>query len=183
MDGTLVNTHQANYKAYQKAIQEITKSFEYDWGVLQQRIQEGVHVVPFLNELGIDDTSIISQIRKRKSEIYPNFINETIINQNLINFVKMMKQTGNLQIFLVTTAQEVNAKNVLNYHHIIDLFDITIFGDGIKNLKPAPDIYLKALKIGNYQPEEVLIFEDSISGFKSAKAANISYINVQGWGQ
>ena len=52
-------------------------------------------------------------------------------------------------------------------------FEDIVYLDGTVSGKPAPDMYLKAMKIIGRNPEDVLIFEDSPPGIKAAEAANV----------
>ncbi|MGQ9615011.1 MAG: HAD family hydrolase [Spirochaetota bacterium] len=61
---------------------------------------------------------------------------------------------------------------------IKNLFDIMVFGDEIKELKPAPDIYLEAVKRLKTRPERCIALEDSEAGVASAKAAGLIVIAV-----
>ena len=44
--------------------------------------------------------------------------------------------------------------------------------------KPAPDLWLEALRRLNLPASEVLVFEDSLNGVKSAKEAGLTVIAV-----
>jgi beta-phosphoglucomutase-like phosphatase (HAD superfamily) len=48
----------------------------------------------------------------------------------------------------------------------------------IKNGKPAPDMYLEAAKRLGVDPSECLVFEDSMSGVKSGKAAGCLVVAI-----
>lgn len=50
----------------------------------------------------------------------------------------------------------------------------------VKKPKPAPDVYLLALKSLGLSPEEVLVVEDSIAGAKAALAAQIATVGFSG---
>ncbi|WP_182353295.1 HAD-IA family hydrolase [Flaviflexus huanghaiensis] len=49
-------------------------------------------------------------------------------------------------------------------------------GDMVPKKKPAPDIYLEAMKGVNVEPENVVVVEDSNTGAKAAAAANVRYL-------
>ena len=61
---------------------------------------------------------------------------------------------------------------------MIDFFDVKIFGNEVKKLKPEPDIYAEAAKRVNIKPEKCLVLEDSQSGVISAKRAGMFVIAV-----
>lgn len=48
----------------------------------------------------------------------------------------------------------------------------------VKNGKPAPDIYLEAARRINVKPEECIVFEDSMTGVRAAKAAGCFVVAV-----
>lgn len=57
-------------------------------------------------------------------------------------------------------------------------FDCIRVSDDVKNAKPAPDLFLEALKCLNLQPDEAIAFEDSSNGVQAAKAAGIFTVAV-----
>lgn len=48
----------------------------------------------------------------------------------------------------------------------------------VKHLKPEPDIFLRAAEIAEYDPENCIVCEDSISGIRAAKAAGMYAVAV-----
>ncbi len=61
----------------------------------------------------------------------------------------------------------------------IDSYFQPILGsEDYPNSKPAPDGFLKALQIMQAKPEEVLVFEDSLAGISSARAANLKVVAI-----
>ena len=50
-------------------------------------------------------------------------------------------------------------------------FDGSVTGDEVINPKPAPDMYLKASDMAGANPQDCLVFEDSINGMTGAVAA------------
>jgi len=60
------------------------------------------------------------------------------------------------------------------------LFDTMVFGDELEHLKPAPDMYIEALKRLDTVSENGIVLEDSTFGVLSAKAAGLRVIAVPG---
>ena len=48
----------------------------------------------------------------------------------------------------------------------------------VKNGKPNPDLFLEALRKNGVESDEAIVFEDSLSGVKAARASNIFCIAV-----
>jgi HAD superfamily hydrolase (TIGR01509 family) len=59
-----------------------------------------------------------------------------------------------------------------------EFFDVIVSGDGIGNLKPAPDIYLACAKALGLAPAECVAFEDSPFGVEAAVGAGMHAVAV-----
>ena len=67
---------------------------------------------------------------------------------------------------------------ILKSLEIEDFFDYVVNPVHIKNGKPAPDIFLDALKGINLKAYEVIGIEDAIAGVEAIKRAGIIAIGV-----
>ena len=72
------------------------------------------------------------------------------------------------------------AMKTANHQQWLQVFEQTTLGDDpeIAQGKPAPDIFLLAAKKLNTQPENCLVFEDSLAGMQAAIAACMSVVVV-----
>ena len=61
---------------------------------------------------------------------------------------------------------------------VIDHFQHILGAEDYPGSKPAPDGYLKALKLFGAKPEQALIFEDSHPGITSARAAGVRVVAI-----
>jgi HAD superfamily hydrolase (TIGR01509 family) len=57
-------------------------------------------------------------------------------------------------------------------------FELKLARDHVKNAKPDPEIYLKAASTLRAEPEECIVFEDSVVGLKAAKNAGMKCIAI-----
>lgn len=176
LDGTLVDTHEANYLAYRHAIESVTTVTVSE--ELKLLIKSGENSNSFLAKLipDIDDESIL-MINTKKKEVYPDFLNVSVLNDYLSVFLSQMSE--HYTTALVTTAKRQNALAVLKQHDLEKYFSFMIFGEDVKNMKPHPDAYKLALKKSGLTASEVLAFEDSEKGMQSAEAAGISTIHIR----
>ncbi|RMF21137.1 MAG: HAD family hydrolase [Cyanobacteria bacterium J083] len=71
-------------------------------------------------------------------------------------------------------------KKMKQYDKWLELFDCLVLGDdpAIKQGKPAPDIFLLAAARLKADPNNCLVFEDSVAGMKAAIAAGMSVVVV-----
>jgi HAD superfamily hydrolase (TIGR01509 family) len=57
-------------------------------------------------------------------------------------------------------------------------FAFSISADDVERTKPFPDPYLQAVARMGLEPHECVVFEDSLTGIKSAKAAGCAVVAV-----
>lgn len=176
LDGTLVDTHEANFRAYRQAIIEVVNiepSSE-----LRILIKKGESFSNFLPVIlpGISEAEIkkISEVKKRH---YPNQLHASRLNEYLSTFLGQMSE--HYTTALVTTAREANARAVLKVHGLEKYFDFMIFGEDVLAAKPDPEAYLLALEKSGLSADEVLAFEDSQKGIDAAQGAGIKTIHIR----
>ncbi|MBM6596739.1 HAD family hydrolase [Microvirga pudoricolor] len=78
-----------------------------------------------------------------------------------------------LKLALVTNAPRLNAEHMLDALGISDRFVVKITIEDVARGKPDPLPYLTALQRLGVSADEALVFEDSPSGMRAAKAAGI----------
>lgn len=175
LDGTLVNTYEADYLAYRDAIEEVT-------GIRVDRDDfmktNGMEMREKLRTLtpGIDPEQI-PLVAAGKKKHYKKYLHLTIPNETLINF--MADMASDHAMALVTTAKRQNAEAVIEAHGIAKYFSVCVYGDEVSNSKPHPESYLLALQRSGLAAEEVLAFEDSKSGVDAAHSAGIKTIHIR----
>ncbi|MCG7853109.1 MAG: HAD family phosphatase, partial [Methanosarcinaceae archaeon] len=68
-------------------------------------------------------------------------------------------------------------------HSIMDrffpgVFDVVISGEDVKEGKPSPEPYLKAVRMLNVQKDECIVFENAPMGVESAKRAGLYCVAI-----
>ncbi|MFR9523150.1 MAG: HAD family phosphatase [Rikenellaceae bacterium] len=173
-DGTLVDTRQANYRAYRDVMKEVNFDLEEE-----QYLNEffGMRCGEFMRRLGFTDSYEIDRMRRRKIEIYPNHFDSVKLNQPLWDFAQSFREQGG-KVWIVSTGQTINIKNVMDYLSLNDKIDGLITGADVKNSKPSAECYLKAMNREGITPDQALIFEDSVVGIQAAIESGAQYIKV-----
>ena len=172
-DGTLVDTFEANYGAYQEAFAQAGLELSR----VRYRECFGLRFAEFMEAMGITDPEIAARIRKIKGEAYPKHFDKLVPNKALIEFIRTSRAQG-IRTAVASTARGKNLMNVLNYIGATDAFEYILTGEDVQHGKPAPEIYNKVLAHFDIQPSEALVFEDSPVGMHAAEAAGINYIKV-----
>ena len=173
LDGTLVDTREANFLAYRDAFaesgHELTQAtFETTWGRDSRDFIPDL--LPGIGQDGVDT------IRSAKSRLYADQLHRTTVNEALIAFLRMMAPTH--RTALVSTAKSGNGRQILDVHGLTPLFDVVVWGDEVEQSKPHPEGYLRALELLGAETSSALAFEDSETGRQAALAAGLPVLEV-----
>jgi len=79
---------------------------------------------------------------------------------------------------IATSSEITNLKFFIEHLRLDRWFDVAkiVYDDGIRPGKPAPDVYLAAVRNIGIAPSECVVVEDAVSGLAAAYAAAIGYI-------
>ena len=92
----------------------------------------------------------------------------------LLNYLK----DNNYLIALCTSSTIKYINEYKKYTSIFDMFDVIITGEQIKNGKPNPEIFNKAMEILNVKSQETLVIEDSNNGILAGINSNSDVIMI-----
>lgn len=173
LDGTLVNTFEANWRAYEKAFAEVGLSISLD----EYRYIYGMRFDDFMRVMGISDVDVAKRIRDFKTLYYPDFFDKIVPNKRLIDEIINFRQTGG-KTAIASTARKENMMNVLEHFQLGGFFDLIYSANDVRRGKPDPEIYLKTMQQLCVTPEETLIYEDSEVGVQAAVASGARYVRV-----
>lgn len=170
LDGVLIQSELPTFRLLQKILKK--HGFLLDDEFYKKRI--GRRIIVFVDEVcGL----VISEEEKKVicEEFYHEYVSHittyiTPINET-VNFIKHYK--GPLSFGLASVSSRKEILNILHFLKITSKFQIIVSSDNIKNLKPDPEIYLKAAKMLNLAPQVCISVEDSVIGAKSALNAGL----------
>lgn len=172
-DGTLVDTFEANLKAYQRAFSEVGIALTAE----QYRKCFGFRFDRFMTAMGVYDENLANRIKEIKKYCYPQYFEYLRPNEALIEWIGTFKQMGG-KTALASTARKDNLMNALNYLDLTELFDLIYSGEDVKYGKPSPEIYEKTMEKLLVAPLDTLIFEDSEVGIIAAKNSGAHFIKI-----
>lgn len=173
LDGTLVDTREANYLAYRDAFaesgHELTREqFATTWG------RDSRDFIPEL--LPGADGRAVDTIRAAKRRLYADQLHLTAPNEALVAFLRLVAPSH--PTALVSTAKSGNGRQILDTHGLTHLFDVVVWGDEVARSKPDPEGYLRALELLGAEASSSLAFEDSETGRQAALAAGLLVLEV-----
>lgn len=172
-DGTLVDTFEANFLAYQKAFADeklcLTKEI--------YRKCFGYRYEYFVSYMGIFDECVILRIKENKLRYYPEYFTYLKPNNSLIKLIDTNHKLG-VKTAIASTARKENLMNVINYLGIKEIFDLIYAGEDVKEGKPNPEIYIKTMFELGVEAHQTLIFEDSEVGLEAAIKSGANYLKI-----
>lgn len=175
MDGTLVDSH--------PVLMQVYFDFMKNMGVSgsKEEFQELVgpsmpEVVAILRQRYNIDLSVQDLVGRYHETLERVYTNQLKIFDGVKEFLSYVKSRG-VKIALVTSATEHLAYKFLCSQGIDGFFNRVITPSEGKG-KPAPDIYLRALKALSIHPDEAIVIEDSPNGVQAAVSAGIHTFHI-----
>lgn len=172
LDGTLFNTDDVNFEAYSSALIHYGYDLEYEHFCNNCN---GLSYKEFLPPI-INNNDLLEPIHKLKKELYSKNLEKAKINQHLFNMIELIKNS--YYIAIVTTASRQNCLDILEHFKKRELFDLIVAYEDIKNVKPNPEGFIKAMQFFDIEPKETIIFEDSDVGIQAARNSEASVFIV-----
>jgi beta-phosphoglucomutase len=175
LDGTLVDSAEANYAAYSRALLEFGVRIEPAAVARAAAGRQWREFLPrLLREAGVERDP--EAIASRKGELYRDALGELRLNGALLSLAA--SAGPQMKTALVTTASGESVRAILRHAELSHAFDHIVTGDDVTRHKPDPEAYLLALARLQIDPLECLAFEDSDVGMASAEAAGIAVVRV-----
>lgn len=184
LDGTITDSERVHRKTYKLAMERMGCKVEEGDLLAFMVKNQGVPDKKFAEKL-VEEFSIegeAEELARIKGDCYQDLIGKEVsAYPGVVDLIKKLGESYKLA--LATSARPVDLEKVLDHIGLGDAFDEKVSGSGLKNPKPAPDIFfLTAEKLG-VDIGKCLIFEDSENGLAAATASGarvIAYDNKDG---
>ena len=175
LDGTLIDSAEANYAAYSHALLEFGVRIEPAAVAQAAAGRQWRDFLPaLLREAGVERDP--AAIAERKGELYRESLGELRLNAALLALAASVRPQ--MATALVTTASGESVRAILRHAGLEHAFDHVVTGDDVTRHKPDPEAYRLALSRLQLDPRDCLAFEDSDVGEASAEAAGIAVVRV-----
>ena len=172
LDGTLIDSVKVHSEAWSDSCISfgyvIPESYFHDLtGMTSKSVGEKL-----IKDFRISE-NVIDDLIQYKSKLYFDNINKIDVFESILQILKDYK-SKNVKVALATGSKRQNVLEILRVKDL-DLFDFVLTGDELEHSKPHPDAFLRCLEHFKYSPKDAVVYEDSVTGFKAAEQANISY--------
>ena len=179
MDGIIVDTEPIHINSFRVLIDELGFNYTEDFlnSLVGFSVENNIETILKKNN-HFSENAKQNSVKKRES-IYLDLLTSSSIKpiDGVYNIIKICKRK-NLKLALASSSSNEQVSTILKLTELDYAIDIIVNGDEVRKKKPAPDIYLKAIKRLNFQPNDCLAVEDSPAGILSAKSAGLKCIGV-----
>ena len=125
-----------------------------------------------LNTLLANININLEDLSEKKDKLFIENINNLIIIDGAIEFIKKIKEEFNYPCCIVTNCNKNVAKFIIKYLNLDSYIDLIISSNDCILGKPNPEPYLNAMNKLHLFNDNCLIFEDSKTGILSAMGIN-----------
>ncbi len=177
MDGVLVDNHHYHIVAYLEWARKY--GYEISEEVFNTRLTGKTMrdaILELTPEL-LEKNTLEFYEEEKESKYRELYLPHMKTTAGLIPFLDEAKAAG-AKIACGSNAYMKNIDFILDGCHLRKYFSAAVSGVLVPNPKPAPDVYLKAAELIGVAPKDAIVFEDSLTGIKAAKAAGIKVIGV-----
>jgi HAD superfamily hydrolase (TIGR01509 family) len=187
LDGVLVEAKNIHFEALNKALGE---KYAIEWNE-HLSIYDGLKTnqkLKILTERKKLPIELYKEVWDNKQAYTLQQLRNLKVNSELVLTMNALANEG-YKLAVCSNSIRKTVLTVLSKLGIIEYFDLILSNEDVKNSKPHPEIYWKAISTMGCLPEEVLIVEDSPYGLLAASRSKahimrvgspkeVTYINV-----
>lgn len=179
MDGVLIEAKEWHYEALNRALE-----------IFGHRINRHDHLTTYdglptkkkLEILSIE-SDLPRDLHDFINEMKQNFTTEIIHTQCKPTFcheyaLAKLKAMG-LKLAVASNSIRHTVELMMEKAHLTRYLDVMLSNQDVKNGKPDPEIYLKAMEKLGLEPHECLVVEDNENGIRAARASGAHVLVVR----
>ena len=169
LDGTLINTDEANFLSYQEAIKNV-KSIDLNSIYDNKERFTRDKLKSFVPYLTVQE---FEKIIKMKTNLFQKYLKYTILNTSILEIINKFSETN--QIILATNSHKIKADLLLKHYDLFNLFHKKYYKENYLNKDNKYQYIIDNLKI---DPNDIIIFEDNNTEKNKAINLGISSKNI-----
>ena len=176
LDGVLVEAKQIHYEALNQALGE---QYAIEWNE-HLSIYDGLKTnqkLEMLTERKGLPTSYHNEIWNKKQQLTLEALSNLKPNPTIKKTISRLSKEG-YKIACCSNSIRKSVLTMLSKLDLIEYMDLILSNEDVKNSKPHPEIYWKAISMMKCLPEETLIVEDSPYGLLAASRSKSNVMRV-----
>jgi len=179
LDGVIVDTAKYHFLAWRN----LAQSIGVDFTETQNEQLKGVSRVKSLEKIlawgnkTISDTAFTELMAKKNTE-YLSYIETMDANEILPDVNRVLDFLSHQKQPISLGSASKNSRPILKKVDLFTKFNAIVDGNDVSKAKPDPEVFLIAAKLLNMNPENCIVFEDSVAGVQAANTANMISIGI-----
>lgn len=178
MDGLLLDTESLHERVNSEIAKRYGKTFDrkIKMAIAGRPTLDSAKILVDLLQLPV---TVEEYLIERNKLLYPLYPTAKTL-PGTIELIEHLSKYKIPQAIASSSSRNHFEMKTLHHQQWLKIFEHTTLGDDpeIERGKPAPDIFLLAAKRLNANPEQCLVFEDSVAGIKAAIAAGMSVVVI-----
>ncbi|MTH53448.1 HAD-IA family hydrolase [Bacillus mangrovi] len=175
-DGLILDTETLHYRILQEMFEEHGSVLPLEVWVKDVGTNSGFMPFAYLEEQlkeKIDQAALQTDREKR----FAQRIKEELARPGVEAYLTAARELG-FKIGLASSSDYEWVSTHLKNINLFDYFECIKTSDDVEEVKPNPDLYLKAAECLGVKPEECIAFEDSVHGSTAAMRAGMACVIV-----
>ena len=179
LDGVIVDTAKYHFLAWKKIATELGIEFTEEHNELLKGVSR-VRSLDIILELGNREASEEDKNKwlTQKNNDYLSQLVDMDSSEILPGVFEVLKYLKENNQSIALGSASKNARPILEKTGLLSYFDAVVDGNDVTNAKPDPEVFLMAAKLLNIEPENSIVFEDSVAGVQAANIAKMTSIGI-----
>ena len=178
MDGVIFDTERVYLEIWKSVFEKYGYKMTKELYITVMGTGRKNVIKPFLENFG-DDLPIEKMYEEKDNQLFYIIENQGIPLKKGVKELFSMLKEKNYKIALATSAKRERVEKQIKDKWLKESFDAIVCGDDVEKGKPSPDIFLKAAKEIDVEPENCFVVEDSPAGIKAAFSGGMKGIHVE----
>lgn len=172
LDGVVVSTDRYHYLAWKKLSDRLGIYFDENINMKLRGVSrmESLEIILRNSSRNYSDEEK-EAFAAEKNETYRLSLNDLSGDDILPGVLRLLDELDKRKICKAIGSSSRNTMTILDKIGLIDRFEVIIDGTMIKNSKPDPEVFSKAVMKLGLKPEECLVIEDAVAGIQAGHAA------------
>jgi beta-phosphoglucomutase len=174
-DGVIVDSHPVHKRAWKRLLESVgrTASDEQLQFALDGRKRDEI-LRHFLGEL---DSEQMVEYGRRKEHFFRDEAADVRPIDGLLNFVEDLED-AQMALGVASSGSRSRIEFLLDRLDLRKHFGVVVTGNEVKQGKPDPALFLRVAQGLGLNPDELMAFEDAVSGVKAATSAGMKCIGI-----
>lgn len=180
LDGVLVSSRVMHYETFKQACSEILQ-IEINWQEHESEF-DGLSTKKKTEKLiqqGRCTSEQAEKVYSIKQQLTQESLSYTVKPRETLSLLLSTLKNQGFLLYCCSNSIRQTLNETLRLLQIQDYFDQTLSNEDVREPKPSPEMYAKAMELAQVSPHETLIIEDSPVGRKAAYASGAYVLEVE----